>query len=159
MNPRPIILTFTSPAAPNGPGGAVFSRQFGFGEFPLWTFTARLIAVAGGSLDILIQTADVPPDVIDPVNNFTGPWTDIIHFTTIPAGVTTPAHRVAIARGFTSPGTVTPVNQTDLGNAPVLASGAILNWANGNAMRTICIAGAGVATSAIQTIIGLASES
>lgn len=135
------------------------AKQFGFGEYALWTFTARLLAVAGGSLDILISTADVPPDVIDPANNFTGPWTDIIHFTTIPAGATTPAFRVAISRGFAAPATVTAVNQVDSGTAPVLASGAVLNWANGNAMRAICIAGAGVATSALQSITGLASES
>lgn len=133
------------------------SQQFGFGEYALIVLTGRFNAVAGGSLDILVETADIP-DGVSP-STYAGPWTDIIHFTTIPLGASTPAYRVALARGYTSPATVTAVNQGDLTAAPVLASGAVLTWANGNAFRTVCIAGAGVATSALQTITGLASES
>lgn len=147
--PLPINLSLTSPAAPGtllgveGNGGI----QIGFDDYPIWTMTAKLIGVPGGTLDVILQTRDF----------LIGPWTDICHFPQLAIGAPAVAYRIAFARGFltASPAVPIVVNVTD--NTPVLAANQFLPWANGVDVRMVVVAGAGVSGQAQQAITGSAT--
>lgn len=147
--PLPINLSLTSPAAPGTLIGATTNGgiQLGLDDYAIWTMTARLIGVAGGALDVFLQTRDFA----------IGPWTDIAHFPQLAAGAAAIAYRVAFARGFLTASPAVPIVVNVVDTTPVLTVNTFLPWANGADVRLVVVAGAGVAGQALQTITGLAA--
>jgi hypothetical protein len=143
-------LTANAPGAPNGPNGAVIKTMFGLDDYDIWILTATLRGVTGGTLDLWLQSADIPRNTVPA--NFAGPWWDVAHFPQLAAAAPVARYRAMFNRGYGTPASPQLINATDL--PPTLAVNTINPWNIGNALRVVALTGAGV-TAGSQQILTL----
>lgn len=123
----------------------------GMGQTPVAVVDLQLIAPAGGTLDVYLQSSvDAQQDGV------TGTWYDVAHVPQLAAGSGPFRFVLTLSRGFNKIAAV-PNAVNAVSNTPTLGANLMIPDALGIALRVILVPGAGAAAAA-QSIKMLVSK-
>jgi hypothetical protein len=133
-----VTITGTSPAAAST--AVVGTDAFGLGGYPFVRIDAHLVGATGGTLDVYLQRK-VAPNV----------WIDWCHFAQLAAGASAVKYSILADSGLSTTIT-TATGGNDAAPGVALAAATFVGGHPGDAIRCVCVAGAGTSAGAVVNI-------